>query len=142
MKKLLLISISLVIIAGCGADPVDMQANVLQQGDCGSLISIAENGQTNEGFIILDVRTESEYMEKHIPNSINIDINEIAFPTEIEKLDKAKKYLVYCKSGNRSGRSISIMKERGFANVCNLEGGITKWEAEGKPVLTSDYTSA
>jgi rhodanese-related sulfurtransferase len=56
------------------------------------------------------------------------------FQEEIEKLYKNKPVIVYCKSGNRSGKSCKIMQEKGFVKIYDLEGGIEKWKYEGNEV--------
>lgn len=81
--------------------------------------------------VILDVRTEEEVERGYIPNAINIDIYQGQdFIDEVEKLDKAKNYYVYCRSGKRSAQACSIMKELGFANTYNLLGGFLEWEGD------------
>jgi rhodanese-related sulfurtransferase len=140
MKKhiLILASLTLISLSGCAsADSESMQANVLQSQDCSSLVSLAEQEKTDDDFVLLDVRTGEEYAETHIPNAINIDFYSPSFSSDIAQMDKSKNYLVYCRSGNRSGKAVSIMKGDGFKNTCSLEGGIAKWQADGKPVLTS-----
>ncbi len=87
--------------------------------------------QQDENAFILDVRTEDEVEEGHIPNATNIDIYlGQDFLTELEKLDKSKNYYVYCRSGNRSGQACAIMNSVGFENAYNLEGGFMNWEGE------------
>lgn len=49
------------------------------------------------------------------------------------KLDRDKKYLVYCRSGKRSKSAQEIMKELGFKEVINMTGGFMDWEKEGLP---------
>ncbi len=73
----------------------------------------------NEKLIILDVRTEAEYRETHLKGCIRIDINEADFQEKILKLDKSRAYKVYCRSGNRSGRAMELMKSWGFVDVEN-----------------------
>lgn len=92
----------------------------------------------NEGYKIIDVRTIQEYNEARIENSILIDIYSPAFKNEIEKLDKSEKYLIYCRSGNRSLFAAKYMQSKGFQDVFNLAGGIIKWLKSGKPVLTNN----
>ena len=78
--------------------------------------------------IVLDVRTPEEFENARIPNSKNIDFyNPQNFMLEIEKLDKDNNYYVYCRSGKRSYAACEIMKEFGFNNVFNLDGGFLKW---------------
>jgi rhodanese-related sulfurtransferase len=81
--------------------------------------------------VILDVRTEGEFIEGFIPNAKNIDIYKgQGFLDEVEKLDKSKNYYVYCRSGARSAQACALMKQQGFENAYNLMGGIIDWEGE------------
>ncbi len=74
--------------------------------------------------LLLDVRTPEEFSVGHIQSAINIDFQNQSFISEIKKLDNSKTYFVYCRSGNRSGKAISLMKEHGFTNIYELQGGI------------------
>jgi rhodanese-related sulfurtransferase len=87
-----------------------------------------------DGVQLVDVRTPEEFMEGHIKGFQNIDFMSDTFQEEIEKLDKNKPVIVYCKSGNRSGKSCKIMQEKGFVKIYDLEGGIEKWKYEGNEV--------
>lgn len=77
--------------------------------------------------VILDVRTEEEFYQARIPNSVLVDIYEETFPHEILKLDKSKSYFVYCRSGSRSNSACQFMMKNGFEKVYNLEDGIISW---------------
>jgi rhodanese-related sulfurtransferase len=79
--------------------------------------------------VILDVRTPMEFKEGHIEQAQLIDYNGRNFETEIAKLDKSKKYLVYCKSGGRSASASEILTKKGF-KVFNLDGGISSWSGK------------
>ena len=81
--------------------------------------------------IIIDVRTPEEYAQVHIKSAINIDFYEKDFPNKLEKLDKEKTYLIYCRSGNRSGQTLNLMRQMGFKKVYDLQGGIKAWMASG-----------
>lgn len=71
-------------------------------------------------ILILDVRTPDEYRETHVKSSLNIDFNQADFQARILQLDKNACYKVYCRSGNRSGRAMELMKALGFKDVENL----------------------
>ena len=86
-------------------------------------ISKMEN--LNEDNIIIDVRTKVEFDEFHFKNALNIDYYKADFKTKLNQLNKNKTYLIYCRSGNRSGETLKIMKEMGFKNVYDLNGGIS-----------------
>ena len=87
------------------------------------------NQQLSEN-IILDVRTKEECSESKIPGSLNIDYYSENFKDNLDKLNKNLNYYIYCRSGNRSGKTVIILREKGFKNVFNLEGGILAWEKE------------
>lgn len=71
-------------------------------------------------FTVLDVRTPEEYQESHLKDSVLIDVLKPDFKQRIAKLDKNKAYKLYCRSGNRSGQALQIMKAQGFKDVENL----------------------
>lgn len=75
--------------------------------------------------IILDVRTEEEFITGHIMNAINIPVDELEYRIE-ELEDKESIILVYCKSGNRSVMACEILEENGYMNVYNI-GGVVDW---------------
>lgn len=83
-----------------------------------------ESYQKTAGAILLDVRTPSEFAAGHLEGALNVDFDNPTFTSEIQKLDKSKPYFLYCRSGNRSGQAITIMKQEGFKNISELEGGI------------------
>lgn len=76
-----------------------------------------------EPGIIIDVRTRGEYDAGHLAKAeYQYDVTTGEFEAKINSLDKTKTYYLYCRSGNRSGKAASIMKERGFTNVYNIGG--------------------
>ena len=66
---------------------------------------------------------------------LNYDFRQADFSDNVATLDKDKTYYVYCQAGVRSGQAVKLMKEMGFKNVFNVEGGIGKWKEEGLPVV-------
>lgn len=94
---------------------------------------IIMNGNSDEGFSILDVRTRREFTREKIEGAINIDFRSETFKGDIGRRDKSDKYLIYCRSGGRSKKARKLMKELGFCEVYNLHGGITQWMKEGFP---------
>ena len=76
---------------------------------------------------IIDVRTVKEFNDGHIKNATNIDFKSSNFIQTISELDKKKPYLIYCKSGNRSGKASKIMDSLGFYKIYDLKGGCINW---------------
>jgi phage shock protein E len=74
-----------------------------------------------ENATILDVRTPDEFSGSHYPNAINIPLNEV--PQRIDEIKQLKQPIVaYCRSGNRSGMAVSILKQIGLTKVYNGGG--------------------
>lgn len=82
----------------------------------------------NEEIIILDVRAPWEFAEGHIKYAKNLDFTDPDFSDNLKKLDKDKKYLVYCKTGRRSGMALEVMVNTGFNKLYNLIGGYESWK--------------
>lgn len=91
---------------------------------------------------IVDVRTPEEFEKGHVENAINIDWNGNNFATEIAKLDKTKPIIIYCQSGNRSGKAAAKMLNMGFENLYEMEGGMMKWRAANLPESLNDNSAA
>ncbi|WP_028980489.1 rhodanese-like domain-containing protein [Sporocytophaga myxococcoides] len=82
---------------------------------------------------LIDVRTPEEYNEGNLEYSQNIDYKGGNFNDNLNKLDKKKPVYVYCRSGNRSGKSLDSLKALGFSKYYNI-GGFENLKAEGMPV--------
>ena len=75
-----------------------------------------------ENPVVIDVRNDWEYSEGHIKGAIHIPLHEI--PAQIDKIKKLKgPFVLYCRSGNRSGRAVNMLKQAGISNAYN-GGGI------------------
>lgn len=84
---------------------------------------------SEEGYIILDTRTQEEYDEGHIPGAIVIPHDEITDRAEEELPDKDQLLLVYCRSGRRSKLAAEALVKLGYTNIKEF-GGILDWEYE------------
>jgi rhodanese-related sulfurtransferase len=85
--------------------------------------------------IILDVRTPEEYDAGIIEGAINIDFYASTFSGDLDALDKDAHYVVYCRSGNRSGQAMSTFEDLGFTHITEIDGGIANWSDIGLPVV-------
>ncbi|MCH1625626.1 rhodanese-like domain-containing protein [Ferdinandcohnia quinoae] len=83
----------------------------------------------NEGkqLNIIDVREVDEIGEGKIPGAIHIPLGLVEF--RLHELDKAKEYIMVCRSGGRSGRASQILESRGY-KVINMAGGMLDWEGK------------
>jgi rhodanese-related sulfurtransferase len=83
---------------------------------------------------VLDVRTPEEFADGHVDGATLIDFYEPDFAERIAALDRDATYVVYCRSGNRSGQAAALMAEQGFIAVHDVDGGVLAWEAGGFPL--------
>ncbi len=88
----------------------------------------------NPKINILDVRTPAEFAKGHIKGAINVDFKSPDFARNIAKLNNHVPYILHCRSGNRSGQSLEILKKNNFGTLYHLEGGFNEWQASGQPV--------
>ncbi len=95
---------------------------------------LIDENKGNEEFVLLDVRTPEETSTGVIAGAQTLDFYSDNFSLELDKLEKDKTYLVYCRSGNRSTAAADILKFKGFTNLYHLEGGINAWVSAGYPI--------
>jgi rhodanese-related sulfurtransferase len=90
--------------------------------------------------LLLDVRTEAEHRERHIPGTeALIPVQDLTSRLKELEAAKSRPILVYCRSGNRSLVASELLKEHGFQDVTDLEGGILAWSAKGLPTDTGAF---
>jgi rhodanese-related sulfurtransferase len=124
--------IGVALLGGCAERITAIQ--VIKDISVKEVYDLIGKNKDNQDFIIIDVRTPQEFSNEHIGNALNLDYYSEKFRDELNKLDKEKTYLIYCRSGNRSGKALSIMKELTFREVYNMLGGVIQWKAEGYPL--------
>jgi phage shock protein E len=88
-----------------------------------------------DDLVILDVRTPEEFAEGHLDGAVMIDFYEADFADRLGELDSEVPYLLYCRSGNRSGQTTVIMRDLGFTDVADVDGGIVAWSGAGLQVV-------
>ena len=126
MKKLYFFLLAVMILTACGqAKENDQEAaymNITAE-EAKAIMDI------EEGYIILDARTQEEYDQGHIPGAIVISHEEIAGKAENVLTDKEQLILVYCRSGRRSKIAAEALVELGYTNIKEF-GGIIDWPYE------------
>jgi phage shock protein E len=88
------------------------------------------------GVTVIDVRTPEEFAQGHIQGAVNYNVGGPDFANQIQGLDPAGIYAVYCQSGNRSQPAVAQMSSGGIDNIYELESGIGGWENAGFPVIS------
>ncbi|QJX48495.1 rhodanese-like domain-containing protein [Hymenobacter taeanensis] len=94
-------------------------------------LATVQRALAKPGVVLLDVRTPEEYAAGHLSNAQNVNFRAADFTTQVSQLDPTKTYVLYCASGNRSGKATVLFQEKGFKNVINAgafktlqEGGV------------------
>ena len=127
MKNRFLVAIASLFFVACHSNAQNIDANVFEQ-------------KLNAGGAqVLDVRTAGEFIGGHLKNVLQADwTDREQFFERTKHLDKNKTLLIYCASGIRSAQAAAFLKQEGFREVINLQGGIAAWNAAGKPVVRQE----
>lgn len=158
MKTLL--AVSIIVLAAAGAYALDLRcifggcrraaAEVpavpapspegAKPGSCDFPVSIkpeeARYFIESKSPVVVDIRTAEEHAAGYIdPTHLTLDYYAPDFKEKLAALDKSAKYLLYCRSGRRTGAALLVMKDLGFADAHDIAGGITAWTAAGLPVV-------
>ncbi len=83
-------------------------------------------------FMVLDVRTPSEYAQGHIAGALLIPVQELA--NRLNEVPRDRQVYVHCKSGRRSERAAKLLAKNGYSRIENVLGGIVAWQDAGYPV--------
>ena len=126
VKKMILLLVAVMLLTACGQDKENDREAAYMNITAEKAKQIMD---MEEGYIILDVRTQEEYDEGHIPGAILIPNTEIEDRAEDELTDKNQLILVYCRSGRRSKLAAEILVELGYTNIREF-GGIIDWPYE------------
>ena len=89
-----------------------------------------------DGALLLDVRTDEEWQQGHVPGARQVPIQEL--PERMGELEawRDRGVVVYCESGRRAAKAADLLREAGFSDVSLLDGSMARWRAEGRPVET------
>ncbi|MEL7647874.1 MAG: rhodanese-like domain-containing protein [Sedimentibacter sp.] len=127
-KILLLLSVVLVaaaVLTGCGEQEEKMDTGKYKKIGAEEAKKIMDS----EEVIVLDVRTQDEYDQGHIPGSVLLPVDEISAKAVQVLSERDAKILVYCRSGNRSAAAARTLIDMGYTNVYDF-GGINDWPYE------------
>ena len=129
MKKNIIISfivlLSLVVSCSNSSSSASTDTQTNQQASASyknlTVDEVVTLWKSNPDIILIDVRTPDEIAESGtIEGATNIDFKAPNFKENVSALDKSKEYIIFCRSGNRSGQASQIMADLGFTNINNL----------------------
>lgn len=103
-------------------------------GTSGTISADALISSPPEGVLILDVRTPDEFSAGHIEGAVNVPLDQLEARLEdLGAMDQP--IVVYCERGGRAAKAESVLASAGFSSVLHLEGDMSGWRAEGRPVV-------
>ena len=126
MKKLIILLLAVMMFTACGQDKENDQGAVYVNITAEEAKEIMD---TEEGYVILDVREQDEYDAGHISGAILIPYTQIEAKANEMLPDKDQLILVYCRSGCRSKIAAEALAELGYTNIKEF-GGIIDWPYE------------
>jgi len=125
---------TLIFAAGLLAGGVWAQTSSVQSISAREFKQLVDERSGDPDVVVLDIRTPREFKSGHILGAQLLDYYSDDFVERLKRMDREKIYLVYCRSGNRSGKSLKIFKRLGFRRVYHLETGIVGWLKEKYPL--------
>jgi rhodanese-related sulfurtransferase len=126
VKKLIFFILAMILFTACGQNTESNREAVYVNITAQQAKEIMD---TEEGYVILDTRTQEEYDEGHIPGAILIPYDEILEKAEDVLTEKDQLILVYCRSGRRSKLAAEDLVKLGYTNIKEF-GGIIDWPYE------------
>lgn len=127
------------VFASCGGDEraADAAPSIVGLSTISAVHAAAIAEAPPVDLVVLDVRTPDEFAEGHLAGAVLVDFHDADFADQLAALDPDVPYLVYCRSGSRSGQTLGIMERLGFRSAVDVDGGIIAWSAAGLPVSGS-----
>jgi len=133
------LTVAVVVLAACGGTDTDeattdadaaANAPGVVAVDAEEAVSLLSD---RDDLVVVDVRTPEEFAGGHVAGAELLDIYDPAFQDGVDGLDRDGAYLVYCRTGNRSGQAVALMEELGFTEVYDA-GGLDALGAAGATI--------
>lgn len=128
-RTMLVAVVAAVLLVGCGSDDAGRRVGVITVPPQDAVAVLAEGDA-----VVIDVRTPEEFAEGHLVDARNLPLAG-DFETEIASLPRDGRYVLYCRTGNRSAQAADIMERLGFTDVLDA-GGLPALAAAGAQVVT------
>lgn len=117
-----------------GMVALDTRADMVCRLERITVLTLQEHRQEGQSPVIIDVRGAGEHEQGHIPDSMNIPLQQLR--KQMDDLPHDRPLIVHCAGGYRSTIAGSVLLHHGFTQVMDLIGGITAWEAAGLQTAT------
>ena len=82
--------------------------------------------------LLIDVREPDEWVAGHVAGATHIPLGDLE--ARLAEVPRDRPVLLFCRSGNRSGKATAFLRRQGFGQATNVEGGIIAWQGAGLPV--------
>ena len=135
MKKISIVHIVSTLVFLLASLNLHAQKATLEHVDIHAFSDLIAQYANDENAHIIDVRTPEEFHAGHIKGAKVIDFYNKGFIDHLKSLDKDDTYLLYCRSGNRSGQTLRLMGQLGFTSVYDMKGGMKAWTKAQYPVV-------
>jgi len=134
ITTLLLLALAATTMAACASAGATADADAAASADAGAstterpgVVRIGAPDAVSlmadrDDLTVIDVRTPAEFAEGHLADAELLDIYEAAFRDEIDGLDRDGSYVLYCRTGSRSGQAAAFMQDLGFTEVYDAGG--------------------
>lgn len=130
------LTLFVLMLAACGGQPAasNSATTPIDMKNLPTLIDAqtANALRTRSDVLMLDVREKWEYAQGHIPGITLLPMAEV--PNRLSEIPRDKTVIVTCHSGNRSSQVAAYLRQQGFTNIHDMQGGIAAWEKAGLPV--------
>ena len=118
-----------VFVTACSSDTTTQSIELVSPTEAAQVIA-----DDPAGLVVLDIRTPQEFNEARLADAVMVDFYAEDFAAQLETLDKDVPYVMYCRTGNRSSDAVKTMKDLGFVEVYEIDGGIVNWYDQGLPI--------
>jgi rhodanese-related sulfurtransferase len=131
IKLVYILIFSLLIVSSCDYFFPPLSSDKI---DVNEAFSFLKNHKNDENIVVLDIRSKEEFDRGHLENAILLDYSQTSFPSEIEKLNKDKRYIIIDSNGRKSMNTLELMKELRIEKAHAVKGGYEEWQKTGLPL--------
>lgn len=130
----LFLNIGMLVFAGCAGSSAEVTKNDVSKVNEIKQVSVEKTREAtkDEKVQFIDVRTVDEYKGGYAEKAVNLPLDELE--SKLSELKKDQPVYVICQTGRRSQIASETLKENGFTDIYNVEGGTTAWEEAKLPL--------